>query len=172
MCLIKEHGSWWAKFRKKVNEFDVKSFWRVTFDNLDFRMRFATKISAGGGQLKRMLHLLTSQVSFRQISPRKATNNSSSTPPSIAANRTPPTEDTIRYHLHVQLDLILAVQVLVHEKSQKINLGSNMKIWNGLNIVYTLSSINVTDDVSFDNSKEPPLLDKLQNYAILDSYST
>ena len=27
-----------------------------------------------------------------------------------------------------------------------------------------MSSTNVTDDVSFDNSKEPPLLDKLQNF--------
>ena len=60
---------------KAINDIDVKSFWRVTFDNLDFRMRFAKKISAGGGQLKRMLHLLTSQVSFRQTSPHKATNN-------------------------------------------------------------------------------------------------
>ena len=58
---IREHGSWWAKIRKAINEIDVQSFWRVTFDNLDFRMKFAKKISARGGQLKRMLHLLTSQ---------------------------------------------------------------------------------------------------------------
>ena len=83
----------WAKIRNAINVIDVNSFWRVTFDNLDFRMRFAKKISAGGGQLKRMLHLLTSQVSFRQTSPHKATNNSSLTPPSIAANRIPPTGD-------------------------------------------------------------------------------
>ena len=40
---IREHGSWWAKFRKVINEIDVKSFWKVTFENLDFRMRFAKK---------------------------------------------------------------------------------------------------------------------------------
>ena len=39
---IREHGSWWAKIRKAI-DIDVKSFWRVTFDNSDFRMRFAKK---------------------------------------------------------------------------------------------------------------------------------
>ena len=92
---IREHYCSWAKIRKAINVIDVNSFWRVTFDNLDFRMRFAKKISAGGGQLlKRMLHLLTFQVSFRQTS-HKATNNSSSTPPSIAANTTYRRHDTI-----------------------------------------------------------------------------
>ena len=43
------------------------AFWRATFDNLDFRIRFAKKLSTGG-HLKRMLHLLTSQVSFRHTS--------------------------------------------------------------------------------------------------------
>jgi hypothetical protein len=54
---IRDHGNWWAKFRKAIKEIDIQSFWRVTFDNLDFKMNFAKKISAGGGQLKRMLYL-------------------------------------------------------------------------------------------------------------------
>ena len=37
-------------------------FWRVTVDNLEFKMAFAKKIFSGGYQ-KRMLHLLTGQVS-------------------------------------------------------------------------------------------------------------
>ena len=35
------------KNRKAINEIDKKSFWRVTFDNFDFRMRFAKKNSRG-----------------------------------------------------------------------------------------------------------------------------
>ena len=57
---IRRHGSYWAKVRKELNP---SAFWRATFDNLDFKIKFAKKISVGG-HLKRMLHLLTSQVSF------------------------------------------------------------------------------------------------------------
>ena len=62
---VREHGSLWAKLRSAVNEINPRAFWRATFDNLDFRMKFAKCISSGG-HLKRMLHLLTSQVTFRK----------------------------------------------------------------------------------------------------------
>ena len=52
---IHQHRSWWAKIRKAINEVSSKVFWRVTLPN------------SGSGQLKRMFHLLTSQVSFRKI---------------------------------------------------------------------------------------------------------
>ena len=55
---IREHGSWWARIRKAINEINVKSFWRVTFDNLDFRMKFAKKI----------WRVSKKDVSFRQTS--------------------------------------------------------------------------------------------------------
>ena len=58
---IRQHGSCWAKIRDAVKEINPHAFWRLTFDNLDFKMKFAKKISAGG-HLKRMLHLLTSQI--------------------------------------------------------------------------------------------------------------
>ena len=61
---IRQHGSFWAKMRDAVKEINPHACWRVTFDNLDFRMKFAKNIMEGG-HLKRMLHLLTSQVSFR-----------------------------------------------------------------------------------------------------------
>ena len=64
---IRQHGSFWAKVRSIIKELNPISFWRVTFDNLDFRIKFAKKLSSGG-HLKRMLHLLTSQVSFRRNS--------------------------------------------------------------------------------------------------------
>ena len=64
---IRQHGSFWAKVRSIIKELNPISFWRVTFDNLDFRIKFAKKLSSGS-HLKRMLHLLTSQVSFRRNS--------------------------------------------------------------------------------------------------------
>ena len=45
---IRQHGSW-AKIRKAINEISLKASWRVTFDNLDFKMKFAKKISSGSG---------------------------------------------------------------------------------------------------------------------------
>ena len=64
---IRQHGSFWAKIRSAVQELNPIAFWRATFDNLDFKIKFAKKLSIGGN-LKRMLHLLTSQVSFRRSS--------------------------------------------------------------------------------------------------------
>ena len=59
---IRNLGKHWAAKRKLINELHVMQFWRVTVDNLEFKMAFAKKISSGGYQ-KRMLHLLTGQVS-------------------------------------------------------------------------------------------------------------
>lgn len=86
MYHIRDHGNWWAKIRKAIKEIDIQSFWRVTFDNLDFKMKFAKKISAGEGQLKRMLHLLTSQISFRRASQDGATKTT--TPPPTSTSPT------------------------------------------------------------------------------------
>ena len=72
---IRQHGSWWAKIRNAIKEISSHAFWHVTFDNLDFRMKFAKKLSSGGGQLKRMFHLLTSQVSFRKNSTHPFNSN-------------------------------------------------------------------------------------------------
>ena len=41
------------KIRKAINEIDVQSFWRVTFDNLDFRMKFAKKNISRGWPTKK-----------------------------------------------------------------------------------------------------------------------
>ena len=64
---IRKHGNLWARLRSAISEINLQSFWWVTFDNLDFRMKFAKKLTVanGVGTLKRMLHLLTSQVTFR-----------------------------------------------------------------------------------------------------------
>ena len=47
--------------KKEINQ---HAFWRITFYNLDFRIKFAKCLSTGG-HLKSMLDLLTSQVTFR-----------------------------------------------------------------------------------------------------------
>ena len=57
-----------------INELNPIAFWRATFDNLDFRIKFAKKLSTGG-HLKRMLHLLTSQISFRCQSTQQFSDN-------------------------------------------------------------------------------------------------
>ena len=64
---IRQHGRLWAKARSFISELNPKRFWRATFDNLDFRLKFKKTLSVGGdccSSLNRMLHLLTSQVSF------------------------------------------------------------------------------------------------------------
>ena len=102
---IREHGSWWAKIRKAINEINILSFWRVTFDNLDFKMKFAKKISAGGGQLKRMLHLLTSQVSFRRS--KTLTTHTATTTPHTTTETTTPTGTVTKQNItekHFKLD--------------------------------------------------------------------
>lgn len=130
---IREHGSWWAKIRKAVNEIDVLSFWRVTFDNLDFKMKFAKKISAGGGQLNRMLHLLTSQVSFRSSS------QSNSNPLAPHTANPIPTENNFK---------------LEHENSEWLKF---------CNSVYDVSRNSIKDDANFEKNEDPPLLDKLKS---------
>ena len=71
---IRQHGSVWAKIRSAIKEISPSAFWRATFDNLDFKIKFAKKLSTGGS-LKRMLHLLTSQVSFRHNSSQQFNDN-------------------------------------------------------------------------------------------------
>ena len=70
---IREHGNLWASVRSAVTELNQNAFWRVTFDNLDFRMKFSKKVvagSTGAGDIKRMLNSITSQVSFRSDVPQ------------------------------------------------------------------------------------------------------
>lgn len=37
---IRNHGNFWAKKRNVIDEIDPCAFWRVTFDNLDFKMSY------------------------------------------------------------------------------------------------------------------------------------
>lgn len=65
---VRKHGSHWARLRSALTELDPRRFWRLTFDNLDFRTKFAKKVEVRDNSciLNRMFHLLTSQVTFRK----------------------------------------------------------------------------------------------------------
>lgn len=45
---IREHGSLWAKLRSAIKEINLRAFWRVTFDNLDFRMKLQSAYQQEG----------------------------------------------------------------------------------------------------------------------------
>ena len=65
---IRKHGTRWARLRSAIDELDRQRLWRTTFDNLDFKMKFAKKVEVQDSScvLNRMFHLLTSQVVFRK----------------------------------------------------------------------------------------------------------
>ena len=35
---IRTHGTFWAEMRNAIDEIDKKSFWRISFDNLNFKL--------------------------------------------------------------------------------------------------------------------------------------
>jgi hypothetical protein len=151
---IRDHGNWWAKIRKAIKEIDIQSFWRVTFDNLDFKMKFAKKISAGGDQLKRMLHLLTSQVTFRRSSHNGATT---ATPPPTP---TPPTVITLQSTGALPTS---TTKPKVTEKHFKIE-HENSEWLKFNSSTFHVSSANIKDDSNFEKVQDLPLLDKLQKH--------
>lgn len=62
---IRKHGSFWAKARVASDELmqTNNKFWRASFDNLNFKMKYAKKMTASGP--KKMLNLITAQVCVR-----------------------------------------------------------------------------------------------------------
>ena len=63
---IRRLASEWSEKRKRVDELDKGGFWRVNFDNLNFKRKFAKTFSVVGNVGGRMLNLLTGQVTFRK----------------------------------------------------------------------------------------------------------
>ena len=62
---IRAHGSYWASRHKPILQLDVKKFWRITIDNLNFYLKFAKNLSESSGGAKKMLNLLTGQVTHQ-----------------------------------------------------------------------------------------------------------
>ena len=74
---IRRLATEWSRSRKVTDELDEKAFWRVTFDNLNFKGKFAKTFAIGGEPEGRMLNLLTGQVSHRfETHEKKSENNS------------------------------------------------------------------------------------------------
>ena len=48
-----------------MDELDLKKLWRVSFDNLNFKLKYSKDIKGEGGP-KQALNLLTGQVAYTQ----------------------------------------------------------------------------------------------------------
>ena len=68
---VRKHGTFWSKKRCVTDELNRSVFWRVSFGNLNFKMKFAKCIGSALDGIKKMLNLITAQVSTR----RTKTNN-------------------------------------------------------------------------------------------------
>ena len=63
---IRRHGHFWSNQRNAIDELDKSKFWRLTIDNLDFKIKYAKKIgNTALNGVKKMLNLITGQVSTR-----------------------------------------------------------------------------------------------------------
>ena len=87
---IRDEAIRWSNTRKCTDELDKTSFWRVTFDNLNFRRKFAKTFKVGGEVLGRMLNLITGQVTHREISSSPGANSPVNQTPGV--NFTPSLE--------------------------------------------------------------------------------
>ena len=58
---IRRHGDYWSQQRSAIEELDTKKLWRVSFDNLNFKMKYSKDLIGDGGP-KRALNLITGQV--------------------------------------------------------------------------------------------------------------
>lgn len=70
---IRAHGSFWATHRQAINELDASKFWRASIDNLNFNIKFAKNLPEGSTGAKKMLNLITGQVTH-QISTSSTSN--------------------------------------------------------------------------------------------------
>lgn len=62
---IRSHGSYWASRHIPTVHLNTKKFWRITIDNLNFYLKFAKSLSESSSGAKKMLNLLTGQVTHQ-----------------------------------------------------------------------------------------------------------
>ena len=62
---IWRHGDYWSGQRSMIDELDLKKLWRVSFDNLNFKLKYSKDIKGDGGP-QCALNLITGQVAFTQ----------------------------------------------------------------------------------------------------------
>ena len=80
---IRRHGKYWSRVRKSINELDKTKFWRVSMDNLNFKLKFAKTFTMLSNSPHKMLNLITGQVTY------------SSTSADFSENLTPLTDKTL-----------------------------------------------------------------------------
>ena len=64
---IRKHGNFWSKKCCVTDELNRGAFWRVSFNNLNFKMKFAKCLGSALEGVKKMLNLITAQISTRRI---------------------------------------------------------------------------------------------------------
>ena len=69
---IRRHGDYWSSQRSMMDELDSKKLWRVSFDNLNFKLRYSKDIKGEGGP-KRALNLITGQVAYTECHDKVST---------------------------------------------------------------------------------------------------
>lgn len=62
---IRAHGSYWASRHIPTLQLNAKQFWRITIDNLNFYLKFAKNLPESAAGAKKMLNLLTGQVTHQ-----------------------------------------------------------------------------------------------------------
>ena len=63
---IRRHGHFCSNQRNAIDELDKYKFWRLTIDNLDFKIKYTKNIgNTALCGVKKMLNLITGQVSTR-----------------------------------------------------------------------------------------------------------
>ena len=61
---LRNHGAFWANKRKAVEELDKTRPWRIPIDNLNFHIKFAKNLPGSSNGAKKMLNLITGQVTI------------------------------------------------------------------------------------------------------------
>ena len=59
---LDNEAKYWSDHRDPLSELDKTKTWRLSFDNLNFKRKFAKTVQFGGDMGGRMLNLITSQV--------------------------------------------------------------------------------------------------------------
>ena len=117
---VRKHGTFWSKKRCVTDELKRNTFWRVSFDNLNFKMKFAKCLGVAMDGVKKMLNLITAQVSTRRAN-TEGHNHNKQCVPTLGCL----VKDTIKWEL-------LHIQPII---PQKLTLGNLCSIDDGNSIL-------------------------------------
>ena len=72
---LDNEAKYWAENRDPLKELDKTKTWRISFDNLDFKRKFAKTFHYGLEACGRMLNLITSQVTHNAENKERTNRN-------------------------------------------------------------------------------------------------